>query len=199
MSSLSKKLFEIIKNGNLSEVKLILQNYNDLSIINEEGEFPLYIAAKKGDLEIVKYLVKLGANFNQRITSFKHWPGGTAITIAAMKRHWEIVRFLVEVGGDVNSRDIEWMSSLHWATYWNEDVSIVSFLIEHGALVVGRNYEWETPLHYSAMYGNIQVAKLLIEHGAEINSKDMKERTPLDIAKEEGNIDFIKYLQNLKY
>ena len=55
---------------------------------------PLFIAAEKGHLEVVRFLVESGANKDQASTD----DGSTPLFIAAGKGHLEVVRFLVEFG-----------------------------------------------------------------------------------------------------
>ena len=54
------------------------------------------IAAEKGQLEVVRFLVESGANEDQGTTD----DGATPLYIAAEKGHLEVVRFLVESGAN---------------------------------------------------------------------------------------------------
>ena len=57
----------------------------------DDGSTPLFIAAEKGHLEVVRFLVESGANKDQGTTNY----GATAVFIAARNGHLEVVRFLV--------------------------------------------------------------------------------------------------------
>jgi len=92
-----------IKNGDLETVKQII-NF-DNAIVNEpdeRGQKPLYYAADKGFLPIVKYLVEHGALIND--TDINH--GGYGITplhVACLEeKNLPVVIYLVEQGGDLN-------------------------------------------------------------------------------------------------
>lgn len=59
------------------------------------------IASTKGEEELVRVLVKHGAEVNKRKTG----DGCTALMFAAAKGHDEIVRFLLSHHADVNTRN----------------------------------------------------------------------------------------------
>ena len=58
---------------------------------NNDGTTPMCVAAEKGYLEIVKYLIENGANANATDVD-----GKTALTWAVEKGHSEVVKFLNE-------------------------------------------------------------------------------------------------------
>ena len=60
----------------------------------DTGATPFYIAAEKGQLEVVRFLVESGANKDQGKTD----DGMTPLCIAAQDGHLEVVRFLLESG-----------------------------------------------------------------------------------------------------
>ena len=57
----------------------------------DKGATPLFVAAEKGDLEVVRLLVESGANKDQGTTG----KGATPLYIAARNGHLEVVRLLV--------------------------------------------------------------------------------------------------------
>lgn len=73
-------------------------------VVNEtrkDGWTALMIASTKGEEELVRVLVKHGAEVNKRKTG----DGCTALMFAAAKGHDEIVRFLLSHHADVNTRN----------------------------------------------------------------------------------------------
>ena len=58
--------------------------------MTDDGATPLFVAALKGHLEVVRLLVESGANKDQGTTD----KGATPLYIAAEKGHLEVVRFL---------------------------------------------------------------------------------------------------------
>ena len=67
----------------------------------KDGWTALMIASTKGEEELVRVLVKHGAEVNKRKTG----DGCTALMFAAAKGHDEIVRFLLSHHADVNTRN----------------------------------------------------------------------------------------------
>jgi len=59
----------------------------DINIEDENGTTPLYFACEEGHIEVVKYLVKQGANINKRNND-----GITPLSIACQERHIEVVK-----------------------------------------------------------------------------------------------------------
>ena len=57
------------------------------------GATPLFIAAQRGHLEVVRLLVESGANKDQGLTDV----GTTPLFIAAQNGHREVVRFLLHM------------------------------------------------------------------------------------------------------
>mgnify|MGYP002655070218 CR=1 FL=1 len=62
------------------------------------GWSPLQMAANKGDIEIVKYLLSKGADINYVHPTAQH----SAFMLAALHGQSEMVKFLAKNGADVN-------------------------------------------------------------------------------------------------
>ena len=92
-----------IKNGDLETVKQII-NF-DNAIVNEpdeRGEKPLYYAADKGFLPIVKYLVEHGAVINETDVNQGGY-GITALHVACLEeKNLPVAIYLAEHGGDLH-------------------------------------------------------------------------------------------------
>jgi uncharacterized protein len=92
-------------NDAVTEGKLkIVQKYvnADPSAANFKtfGWSPLQMAANKGDIEIVKYLLSKGADINYVHPSAHH----TAFMLAAFNGNDEMVKLLAKSGADVNTK-----------------------------------------------------------------------------------------------
>lgn len=89
--------------GRLQAVKFWLRKNPNLINETENDTFlcsPLHFAAQKGHIEIVKYLIKSGAQIE-----FKNLTGTTPLHWAAQNGHLEIVKILISHGADPNSKN----------------------------------------------------------------------------------------------
>ena len=60
---------------------------------------PLYLAAMKGHIEVVKLLLDKGADI-----SVAHADGWTPLNAAATRGHLEVVKLLLDKGADYNAK-----------------------------------------------------------------------------------------------
>ncbi|RXG69962.1 Inactive serine/threonine-protein kinase TEX14 [Armadillidium vulgare] len=95
--------------------------------VNSLGQTPLFCASYGGDYEVVKVLLRLGANPNRRCGS----RGAAPIHAASYRGSRRVLRYLVEAGGDLSLRDAEQQSprrSAHQSTasVWSSCVSEIS-------------------------------------------------------------------------
>ena len=107
-----------------------LLNVETLKELKQEGvrftcyiNFLLHRVVSLGHLDVVKYLVKQGANINAC------YDGNYALCIASEYGYFDIVKYLVEQGADVHA---DGDGALRWASrkgYFD----IVKYLVEHGA------------------------------------------------------------------
>jgi len=162
-------------------------------------------ACKKGNENIVKYLVKLGGNTNK-----KRWHGRTPFFIACENGHVNIVKYFIEHGGaDINEKFM-WQYSMGEEIYFgtpliiacrkkNDNYDMVKFLVEKGADINKKDGFGETPLFAAcnitnANENNEKIVKYLIDHGADVNKEGMFKKTPLYVACESRNVNIVKYL-----
>ena len=190
-------------------VKELLQR--DPSLIDVTGEYYryemslLHLAIKLNpDIELVKYLVSLGADINAEFTFINYKDKTYKIArCTPPPLHWaawhnsnvDVLRFLVSKGVDVNAvenekgkfRGGDQNTPLHYAARWNPNVKVLEYLISAGAKINAKG-SWDyTPLHYAAQdNSNIEVLEYLISAGADVHAKDdMGSGTPLDVARTE--------------
>lgn len=87
-----------ITEGKMAIVKKYIKA--DKSLVNEKffGWEPLQMAANRGQLNVVKYLLEQGADINYLHPVAYH----TAFHLAALGGHMEVAKFLASKGADVN-------------------------------------------------------------------------------------------------
>ena len=87
-------LYQAAKAGDIPKVKEIITN-RGVNVRNDgNGLAAIQIAAKNGDLDVVKLLLREGADV--RLHSKNQFKKDTALYIAAEEGHWEIVQFLLD-------------------------------------------------------------------------------------------------------
>jgi ankyrin repeat protein len=105
-------------------------------------ENPLYMASHDGYLDVVRALMKGGADIEKATND-----GETPLYIASAKDE-DVVSAMIEGGADINKAN-NGCTPLHTASE-NGHVDVVSALVEGGADIdkAGEEYGW-TPLHMS--------------------------------------------------
>ena len=97
----------------------------------EDGT-PLYNAVLIENIEIVKYLIKKGANLNLDVNGID---GETAAFAAVNKNNFEILKILVEAGADLDTQTEQGELAYEKAIeYKNQEM--IDYLVEHGARTV---------------------------------------------------------------
>ncbi|CAM0142629.1 unnamed protein product [Umbelopsis sp. WA50703] len=101
------------KSGNAALTSLLIEVGANLEMRDEDGETPLYFAARNGHLECVEALFKdpqRRANINVQDTV----NGYTPLMVAAIEGHYQVVVILTRYGADVDVVDIEgWTAHEH--------------------------------------------------------------------------------------
>ncbi|KAK2599167.1 hypothetical protein QQS21_005357 [Conoideocrella luteorostrata] len=214
-------LVRAVTDCNAKLVQLLLEhdvspNTND----PKSDHVPLYKAAWKGDVDIVRLLLKHGAEVNIRC-----WAGDTPLHEALRSKHLDVVRQLLEAGAKPTVANDEGIQPLHLAVDLG-DTAIVKELLSRGADVAVTKEDGWTPLANAAMEGhngllkellenggdvrqvtphgpllcavagagNTEAVRLLLSHGADVSEADENGRTALQDAVEDGNIDMVKML-----
>ena len=153
--------------------------------------YPLHDAAKEGNLEEIRRLLKSGTDVN--MSGYRGW---TALHWAVHSKHKDVVELLISSGASIDVKANDNKTPLHVAAERGPK-DIAELLIEEGADIgaVDSGYEGGTPLHWAAFRGQKAVAELLIERGADINLKDKLGLTPLDLAVRYGGEDVAEVLR----
>ena len=152
---------EAIKRGD-TKVAIALIN-SDRKVFEATTVFGtwLHFAASHGKLEIVKRLVEMGADFNQRGGVFDAGP----IKDAANDGHLEIVAYLIEQGAELDVSEPT-RNPLFGAIH-NGHTGVAKLLIDSGIDIrvkyTGENMKGMDALRYAREWGRDDIAKLLIE------------------------------------
>jgi ankyrin repeat protein len=137
---------------------------------------PLALAAKYGQADMIRLLVKRGADLNETRYPLLHWAGKP-----------NAAKALLEAGAKVDARDSKGATALHLTSgAWIPSAETVKILIEAKADVHARDQKGSTPLHEAIKQKQFDIAKVLVAAGAEVEAKDQRGNTPLSLAEQAG-------------
>ncbi|XP_053779685.1 kinase D-interacting substrate of 220 kDa isoform X7 [Desmodus rotundus] len=186
---ISQSVINYVEEENIPALKALLEKCKDVDERNECGQTPLMIASEQGNLEIVKELIKNGANCN--LEDLDNW---TALIAASKEGHVHIVGELLGCGADPEHRDMGGWTALMWACYKGR-TEVVELLLSHGAnpSVTGLQYS-VYPIIWAAGRGHAAIVHLLLQNGAKVNCSDKYGTTPLVWAARKGHLECVKHL-----
>jgi ankyrin repeat protein len=121
----------------------------------------IHDAAKSGDLEKVKALLKNNPDF---VFSRDDKYGGTPLQWTVVYGHKAVAELLLASKAEVNAKTITGQTPLHYAAskgHWD----VTELLLANYAEVNSKATNGFTPLHEAALYGHKDVAELLRQHG----------------------------------
>ncbi len=214
------ELHYAVRNGDLSQVQVLIARGSPLDAQGTWGCTALHVAVEQGNVEMVEVLIRCGARVDGADNQ-----GRTPAMSALARGRREIVEYLVRMGaamnlhlaaclGDtarakalidsgahVNARDDSDWTPLHYAVFFGHR-EVVKLLIAAGAdLNISaddrtyiRDYPYGTPLHCAVGAGRIDMAGLLVDNGANIEAKDKEGMTPLCWAARQGRLETVQFL-----
>ncbi|KAL8825726.1 MAG: hypothetical protein Q9170_007682 [Blastenia crenularia] len=171
------------------------------------GDTALHIAARRGNTEVVAYLVARRAAIDSRTSG-----GSTPIFLATYQEHLEVVAILLDSGANVDVGDAEDFLPIHIAAgSGNVDIvrlliekgvdfnrqnnagwtalqmatdrgqeAVVKLLLDHGAKMIPDKEGW-APLHFSCNNVELEVTRVLLQAGADPNARAQQHATPLNL------------------
>ncbi len=157
-SGVELDVFEAVATGKNERVLDLIAN--DASLTNAysvDGFTPLGFATFFGQPEVVKALLKAGADVN---AASRESMKVTPLASAAAAKQTEIARLLIEHGANVNARAAGGHIPLHEAAA-DGNVELVKLLIENGVDVNAKTDDGKTPLDFAIEYKRPEVISLL--------------------------------------
>ena len=166
--------------GRAETAALLIQRGADVEAETREFDRPLSLAAEKGNVPVIRQLLKAHAN------------GGFALVWEAYHKRRPAVQALLDAGVDANARypkarfgSSEGTTALIEAANEN-DLGTASLLIEHGAdanAVVPGTSNMPTALTWAAYHCNADMIRLLLAHGADRSFTNASGKSAADLAR----------------
>ncbi|KAF7418634.1 hypothetical protein HZH68_001287 [Vespula germanica] len=167
---------------------LLKNNIKNINKSNPMGETPLHIACIKGQKEIVKILLEIGADPNTKDNA--NWsPLQESINLG----HYEICELLLKAGAFTNSPGIENRTALHEAVI-NNKVEEVKLLLQYNANKEVYDQYGKKPIDYC--YSDEMKETLLNMNVSSINTETEYELNSI-FDQTFYNNNLIVYLSNL--
>ncbi len=152
---------------------------------------PLVEAAREGDIDAIRALVRSGADVNAA-----EGDGMTALHWAAHRNHAEAVEVLLYAGARLELRTrLGGYTPLLVAAAAGADEAL-ALLLEAGGDVAARTTPGgSSALHFAAASGNARAVEILLRHGAAVDARDAHwGHTPLMTAAAVGRVDAVRAL-----
>ena len=157
---------------------------------NEVGWGVLHYAAETGDVEMLEFLIGLGADVNMTDREY----GTTPFFVAMEYGNVEIVKSLINAGADMTVQNKNGRTFAHEAVYQG-GIENIKLLLELGVDINIRDKYGKTLIHEAAHCGEIKNIKLLLDQGADIEVKISSGSTALMMALVEGRSKTVKLLK----
>ncbi|MEM3372903.1 MAG: ankyrin repeat domain-containing protein [Candidatus Aenigmatarchaeota archaeon] len=180
------QLIKIIQNKQIDMLKLLIDKQIVSLNKNFDGENLFLFAVKHGNLNVIKFLVDLGADINTKTDLHM-----TALHYACLFQKLPVVSFLVEKGCDCTAKTNGGITPIYMALQgYNFDS--VELLIEN----IRKNKLIDTTTHYIAQTGEIKKMEFMLEKFPEAaNFKDEYGCLPIHYAHLEEDNELIKLLK----
>ena len=180
--------------GNCSKhlINNLIDHGADVNATNKRNHTALMLASGKGKVDVMKVLIKAGANKTIEDTDGKTW-----LHYAVLGNcNKEVLQAVIDLGADVNATNKRNQTALMGAS-WNGNIDAINVLINAGANKTTEDTDGDTWLHY-AVKGNCskEVLQAVIDLGADVNATNKLNITALMWASLNGNIDAMNVLIN---
>jgi len=200
--SISKKDFKLLlikekedKSNSIINFNIINEFYDEPGKDPNETTTPLHLACYLRLKNVVKLLIKYGANIN-----IKNNKGESPLFIVCHPYFINLLKYLLNIKNNVNTVDNLGNTILHYVCLWYDDDSeeMLNYIIQCGADMNKTNYEGETPLMYSCVNSrNNKYISILVENAADVHKTNNKGETAFLLACKYGNETMINEL--IKY
>ncbi|KAB5556454.1 hypothetical protein DKX38_007363 [Salix brachista] len=187
-------LYVAAEYGYVNVVREMIKYYDlaDAGIKARNGFDAFHVAAKQGDMEILRVLMEAHPELSMTVDL----SNTTALHTAATKGHIEIVNFLLDAGSSLATiAKSNGKTALHSAAR-NGHVEVVRALLTmEPGMATRTDKKGQTAFHMAAKGQNIEmVEELIVAQPSSINMVDTKGNTALHIAARKGRIQIVRLI-----
>ena len=176
---------------------VLVNTDSNLSLLNSEGEPYFFDALRYGNLELVKLLIKQGADVNQTDKDgqniiYKYMEENQSFKKdAEQKEYHNNLNTIIMMGANVNAKDSYGGITLHKAIL-NCDITTIKMLLHSGADINAIDNRGRNILHNSIWKNNIKIFKLVYSYNKPLlNVPDKYGVLPLNYAAFLGYTDLV--------
>lgn len=172
-----EEFIDAIADKKKTKVRRMIKNGFNVNTANENGRTPLMMAVQVGNIDMLKMLIKAGANLEQTAkeseTPFLYACRATGDV--------KVIEYLIKQGVNTKARNVFGHNALFMAAEYNKSWKVVEYLINTKLYDINDqncNYKY-TPLMAAVRCNTIDVVNVLIEHGANLYAKDAEGWLPV--------------------
>lgn len=185
----STALHVAVRFGHGDFAKCLLAHGADVAIVDVWGKTPLFNAATKSDIDLLRMLINAGSDVNHASKT-----GETPLfVVVGGDRSGECAALLLDRGADVSRTDLRNSTPLHMAAN-HGDVACVELYLEHEADMEAVDSAGRTALWLATTRGHQNIVRILLFWGASVDMMDDEGRTVLSIAAAQGNSEVVRLL-----
>lgn len=187
---MSSTIHEACREGDLERVQSLLAENPKLVDIDDENQWrPIFHAALRRRVEVVRFLMESGADLAAHDGYVLHYA-------SEVPDNKEIVGLLVSHGAmDAHVRPTDDLSRQFLAAlFLGDKVRVRSMLALHPQLATQADGRGDSPIHHAARNGDAAMVGLLIESGADSNESNPHGHTVLYCAGGHGHVKTVKLL-----
>ena len=177
----------------------VLKKSIDIELLNKlfetsknwNSNVPLILAARKNNIEIVKYLLVKGANIN-----LQECNGDTLLIVAAEQNNYEILKIALEYKPNLDLLDMIGESALHYIVK-NNNIEYLEILLKEGAKMhTDRCSPFRRAISNDIYNDKTTLTKIFFEHGAKITMLEKNGVDKLRDVIDKKNFDLCNLLIN---
>ncbi|WP_205780326.1 ankyrin repeat domain-containing protein [Flagellimonas oceanensis] len=192
--------FAIFSGNPVATIHHLIENGNDVNKRTHDSRTYIFWAASRGDLKIMKYLVKKGARTDLKDS---HGYSLTQFTAAGGQTDPEIYDFLIENGADLkNEKDHDGRNVLLVAAPRAKNLDLIDYFVRKGLSLHSTDDHGNGIFNIAAQGGNIDVLKALVSRGVSTEKNTKTNENAILFASRGGRgtgngIEVFKYLEGL--